>query len=180
MNATVNDKEREKALLQRVRHAADRLKGDRWLIEEQNGEIIIIAARSTGEDVHICTIHADALLAERDVLAGALEHMTLFLRLFDRAAAAVRDLQGRLGRQEAEARKKDYAAQASMLLSDARFQAFLSGKGAGGPVRDKQAADTRLKFILNIASKADLNGERGAALWRGLMGEFDSFKRGSR
>lgn len=173
------DRAHEKDVLERLRFAAQATADDRWLVETDGEQVFIIAARATGEDVHICTIHADALEVERRLIGQALEHMRLFLGLFDRAAGTVRDLKRQLGQQERKVRAGDYAAQAAMLLDDRRFQRFLEGKGAGGPVRDKGAADTRLKSLLRLESKRQLNSEDWAReAWKRLMGEFDAWKRG--
>jgi hypothetical protein len=172
-------KDRERVAINRLRAVADRRFGDVWTVEDRGGALRVIVRRSTGEDAHVATIHADALDDERDLMCGALGNLLLFLRLFDRAANTVRDLNRQLERGRAKENQKNYSAQASMLLSDRVFQRFLEGKGAGGPVRDKGAADTRLKSLLAISSKSQINTvERARAAFLALRGEFDAWKRG--
>jgi hypothetical protein len=170
---------REKVAINRLRAIAERRTGDIWTVEDRGGALRVIVRRSTGDDAHVATIHLGALDDERDLMCGALGNLLLFLRLFDRAATTVRDLRGKLERGQAQANKKNYSAQAAMLLSDRAFQRFLEGKGAGGPVRDNGAADTRLKSLLAISSKSQINTvERARAAFLALRGEFDAWKRG--
>lgn len=172
-------KDRERVAINRLRAVADRRFGDVWTVEDRGGALRVIVRRSTGEDAHVATIHAGALDDERDLMCGALGNLLLFLRLFDRAAHTVRDLKGQLERGRAKENQKNYSAQAARLLSDRVFQRFLEGKGAGGPVRDKGSADTRLKSLLAISSKSQINTvERARAAFLALRGEFDAWKRG--
>ena len=178
MNASFPDREREKAALRRLRFAVDSMAGDNWIVDVDGDRVNLIAGRATGEDAHICTIHAGALATERDLICGALGNLVMLLAIIDRAAVAVRGLQRQIDGFEAAAQAKNHAAQASILLSNRQFQLFLETKGAGGPVRDKGAADTRLKFVLNIASKTEINTtERGRAAWLELHGQFEAWKR---
>lgn len=171
-------REREKAVLAELREAAARMQGDEWAFTNVGREFHLFTRRATGEEAHICTIHADALVDEQRLIVAALENLVLFLALFDRAANAVRDLQRRLGGRAEGERRKDFAAQAAMLLPSRQFQRFLEGKGAGGPVRDAGAADTRLKSILGLQSKSQLNSEAWAQeAWKRLTGEFEAWKR---
>lgn len=179
MNASFPDREREKAALRRLRFAADSMSGDNWIVDVDGDRVNLIAGRATGEDAHICTIHSAALATERDLICGALGNLVMLLAIIDRAAGAVWALQRQVDGFEAEKREKNYAAQASMLLSNRQFQLFLETKGAGGPVRDKGAADTRLKFLLGVESKKQFNtDERARAGWKRLVGEFETYKKG--
>ena len=172
------DREKEAAAIADLCLIADRMAGDEWAFDNHGREFHLWTRRSTGEQEHICTIHAAALDDERELICGALTRMLMFLRMFSRAAQAVRALKGQLRQRESEARKSDYTTQAAMLLNDRRFQRFLETKGAGGPVRDAGAADTRLKSILRLESKKQLNGEEWAReAWKRLMGEFDAWRR---
>lgn len=100
------DRAREKTQLARFRDIADRLMGDDWEIDVDGSATRIIAKRSTGEAVALCTIHADALASELELLSSGLVLLRLFLSLQDRAAATVLDLRGQLeGRARADRRK---------------------------------------------------------------------------
>jgi hypothetical protein len=176
---SAQQRDREKVAINRLRANADRRSDDTWTVEDCGGALRLIVRRSTGEDAHVATIHPDALDDERDLICGALGNLLLFLRLFDRAADTVRDLNRQLRRGQAQQQQKNYSAQAAMLLSDRAFQRFLESKGAGGPVRDKGSADTRLKSLLAISSKSQINTvERAQAAFLALRGEFEAWKRG--
>ncbi|MDH0116772.1 hypothetical protein N7379_19975 [Rhizobium pusense] len=150
-----------------------------WAFEPRGNNIAVIARRSTGDEALICTLHADALPDERDLICGAAENLAFFLGLLDRASSAVRDLRKQVEAQQAAAVRKKYAAQAAMLLSDRTFQRFLEIKGAGGAVRDKTQADTRLKSILAVSSKKEIdNDPRAQAAFLHFRKDFEAWKRG--
>ncbi|KQU79833.1 hypothetical protein ASD00_36100 [Ensifer sp. Root31] len=177
MTSPLSDRDRERARLIRYRDISDRLTGDVWELDVDGGVSRIIARRSSGESVALCTIHSDALAHELELIAGAADLLSFFLGLQDRAAVAVRDLRGQLDRRE---RAKRPASQvAAILCGKPTFQRFLEGKGAGGAVNSTREADTRLKFLLNINSKTQLDEDAScAARFRDLRGDYDAFMRG--
>lgn len=182
MTATLSDRAgaeraREKARLLRYRDVAERLAGDVWTLEVSGGETRVFTTRTTGETVHLCTIHDAALGPEIEVLCAAGDLLAFFLDLLDRAAARVRTLQAAA---EAKAQKDmPLASRAAILCQNAQFQRFLETRGAGGPVRDKQAADTRLKGLIDISSKTQLNeaGDAQRKYFR-LLDDFRAWKGG--
>lgn len=170
---------RELKAVDRLRYLSARIEGDVWAFEPRGNNIAVIARRSTGEEALICTLHADALPDERDLICGAAENLAFLLGLIGRASDAVRNLKKQVEAQQAAAVRKKYAAQAAMLLSDRTFQRFLEIKGAGGPVRDKAQADTRLKSILAISSKKEIdNDPRAQAAFLHFRKDFEAWKRG--
>ncbi|RYD21040.1 MAG: hypothetical protein EOP69_01485, partial [Spirochaetia bacterium] len=76
------DREKEKRTLDRLRQIADRMSGDVWKMEADVDGIHVITTRSTGEEVRILTIHPEALPDEQDLVAGAFDHLFLFLGFF--------------------------------------------------------------------------------------------------
>lgn len=168
----------EKDKIDRLRSLADRLAGDRWLVESDDGGTHLVAVRSTGDDAILATFHKDALRHEIELMTEGAALLFRFIDMFDRARRRVLDLEAQLGISSKQKRAKDYAAQASMLLDNRTFWRFLETRGAGGPVRDKTAADTRLKSVLAIGSKADINKDaRGQSAWLSLNGDFENWKR---
>lgn len=140
----------------------------------------VVCRRSTGERATVCTIHPDALAVEFEIIAAATEILAFFLMLQDRAVAKVRELQGNGKRQEERARKSQPANQAAMLCEKVSFHRFLETKGPGSPVPDKRAADTRMKALLSISSKTQLNDDRTAlARFRSLRADYDAWMRGA-
>jgi hypothetical protein len=170
---------RELKAVDRLRYLSARIEGDVWAFEPRGNNIAVIARRSTGDEALICTLHADALPDERDLICGAAENLAFLLSLIGRASDAVRNLKKQLDAQQTAAVQKKYAAQAAILLSDRTFQRFLEIKGAGGPVRDKAQADTRLKSILAISSKKEIdNDPRAQAAFLHFRKDFEAWKRG--
>ncbi|MBB4007789.1 hypothetical protein [Allorhizobium taibaishanense] len=177
---TLQRRQREAAAVNRLRGSAERLCRDDWTLEATRDGLRLIVQRRDGELAHIATIHGNALHDERDLLCGALDHIRMFLQLFDRAAVAVRDLRDELAVQsQAPARKMpNHSAQASILLSHAAFHRFLSETG-GGAVDDKDSADAALKGRLGITSKKQINeDDRVRAAWLSLFGEYEAWLRG--
>jgi len=175
-------RQREAAAVNRLRGSAERLCKDAWTLEATSQGLRLIVQRPDGELAHIATIQGDALHDERDLLCGALDHIRMFLQLFDRAAVAVRDLRDELAAQNhspATARKMpNHSAQASILLSHASFHRFLSETG-GGAVDDKDSADAALKSRLGITSKKQINeDDRVRSAWLSLFGEYEAWLRG--
>lgn len=167
--------EQDKAAFARLFHIAERLSGDRWGMVA-DGTITVTARRSTGEEVALCVFTADALPDEIDLIAGALDDLRLSLRSRSRAADTVRDLRRQLGRMPAPKRDGDFAANAAILCGERPFQRFLEEIGAGGPVRDLRAADTRMKALLDIKSKSQLNEDAAAqAKWIDLRSRYQAW-----
>ncbi len=171
--------ERDKAKIGRLSDVAERLDGDGWGMVAADKAVTVTTRRATGEAVPLCTFTAEALPDEIELIAGALDMLRLFLRTRGRAAQALADLRRQLGQEERRLREGDFAANAAMLCNERPFQRFLELKGAGGAVRDKQAADTRLKFLLNIQSKTRLNDDVAAqARWLSRRGDYELWMRG--
>ena len=172
-------REAEKQLLLRLRGIAAQLAGDTWTLEASDGRTRIVSRRSTGERELLCTIHADVLPHEYELISGAFDALLFFLGLQDRAAGKVKELMAALdGKAQAE-KRKDFAAQAAMLCQSRSFQRFLETKG--GPVADAVSADTLMKGLLDIRSKKQLNDDpRATERFKALRGDYDLWMRGDR
>lgn len=171
----------EKEKIARLRFHANRLTGDRWMIDQDDAGTHLLTVRRTGETAILATFHRDAQQDEIELIGDALALLFWFIDMFDRARGKVLELQRQLGLETAppEERHGDYTTQVSILLSDRVFWRFLETRGAGGPVRDKQAADTRLKTVLAISSKKQLNqDERARGAWRSLNRDFLNWRAG--
>lgn len=173
----VREAERQKLL--RLRGIATQLEGDVWAVEPADGRTRIISKRSTGERELLCTIHADVLPHEHALISGVFDLLPFFLGLQDRAAAKVRELQAALSDKAKAERRGDFAAQAAILCQKISFHRFLETKGAGGAIASEQAADTRLKGLLAIDSKKQLNDDADAlARFKALRADYDLWMRG--
>jgi len=197
MNANP-DNVAERSRLQRLINLADRIAADEWRLERSNrGERWIVSSRFDGSEHVICDLTRYARNDEVTLLSEALDQLTFFLPLFDRAAKRTRHLASEVARLEQElaalkgaaptenerneqspGRQKDYAAQASMLLVDPVFQRFLSEIRDGEVVDDKEAADVALKTELGITSKKQLNTDAAAAaLWLDFHAKYQGWMR---
>lgn len=183
--------EQDRHRLEQFANIAERMAGDSWTFIASDEGTEILSLRSTGEEVSIGMISAEALPDELEVITCALENLLLLFRTRARAVEQVRRLQAAAGQgkpappaettPQPEGREGDYAANAAMTLNERPFWRFLEETTAGGPVRDRDAADARLKRELAIKSKADLNKDgRAKAAWLNLRGSYQLWKRGLR
>lgn len=172
-------REAERQRLLRLRSIATQLEGDVWALETVDGRTRIICKRSTGERELLCTIHADVLPHEYELISGAFDLLPFFLGLQDRAAAKVHELAAALADKVKAERRGDFAMQAALLCQKVSFHRFLETKGAGGVIATEQAADTRLKGLLAIDSKKRLNDDADAlARFKALRSDYDLWMRG--
>lgn len=179
-NDPTAQRRRERDILNRLWDIWVHIESDVWEIDARGDHTRLVTTRSTGEEVEICRFSRQALSDEIRLIAGLIPHMTLLLDLVERATARIRAQDVELARLRERSRPKDYAAQAAMLCQNTGFQRFLEGKGAGGTVADAQAADTRMKGLLAITSKKDINtDERARRAFLSLRTDFETWKRGA-
>ncbi len=171
--------ERDRAAFARLADIAERMQGHQWGMSSDGERVHLTTTRGGGEEVTIGTFTAEALSDEIDLIAGALDDLFCFIRLRARAVEEFRELRRQIVSGGTALREGDFAANAAMLCAERPFQRFLEERGEGGPVRDKDAADARLKALLNITSKRQLNDEPDAqARWVSLRGDYQIWMRG--
>lgn len=175
--------EQDKARLARLMDVHERTQDDEWGFFSDDLGMAVTARRAGGEERIIGRLTADASSDEIELFVSAHEILRHFVRSYRRSVSAFRDLKERLDRleppREPVLRDGDFAANAAMTLDDRRFWRFLEQKG-GGPVRDKAAADARLKDLLKIGSKSKLNEDVFAQTgWIDLRGEYEAWLRGN-
>lgn len=105
-------------------------------------------------------------------------NLRFLLGLLDRASGAVKDLRRRLDRYEPPPppppKRKDYAAEATMKCQTGAFRRFLIECHGLPDTADLERTLTRLRTLLGITSRAELNTDPAAqARWRSLTKEFD-------
>ena len=165
---TEQEREREHIAVGRLRDLAGSLSGDVWQIEADDFGVQVIAKRKSGEEVPLVKFGKRASSDEVRLISNALPHLLMFLGLLDRAADRIRSLD--------TGSSKNFAAQASMLLSNGAFQRFLCER-TGEPVNDKDSADRALKGELKISSKKQINAEPVAReAFLALRAEFEAWK----
>jgi hypothetical protein len=176
---TPAEREQENKKLEKLRGIAERLTGDTWYIEGDDDGIHVLTLRQTGEQVKILTFHHEALPDEQDLIAGALDNMFLFLGFVGRAVQRVKELRDEMDKLLKRRRSENYGFQAQSLCQKIAFWRFLETRGAGGAIASATAADTRLKFLLDIKSKGDLNvSEVARQRFFKLRSDFYAWQRG--
>ena len=179
--ATISDKQRLDLIRARVGSA-----GNDWLIVADRKTISIGRDWLIFSDVRLTRIMRDgpdgsddvlhfaetATYDERELVMNAPKDIRFLIGLVDRSVAKVRDLLSRLPEQ------KDYTAQAAMLCADPAFKRFMAEKhDLQSPLTDERVA-TRLRSVLRISSRADLNtSDPAAERWKGLVKSFENWKR---
>lgn len=152
-------REEEFRHLQQLRGCLDRLMGDDWQFDTHGRERWLFVQRATGEQVHVCTIHADALADEAELICRALPLLQMLDAMIARAADKIKAMGQQVQQQERKARAENFGFMAKGLCEKRDFWLFLDEISVGGKLASPQAADTRLKNILGIASKGDLNSD---------------------
>lgn len=157
-------RDREKARVSRLSGIADRCRGDQWEIDTDGGQTHILARRSTGERAVLCTIYADALPDEIELISGALSNTLMFLELRRRAIIALKNgaTPQQKQRPRSELRDGNFAANAAMLCEEPLFHRYLERRDQTRAIHNKDHADTVLKKLIGIKSKTQLNREERA------------------
>lgn len=116
----------------------------------------------------------DCAEADINFLGHAHDDQTFLLDLVDEAFAVIRTLRRALSNQP---KPKDYAAQCAMLCGQPAFQKFLF-ELHGLENQNPEAAASRVRSILNISSRTELNTNPAAAEgWRKLFGAFEQWRK---
>ena len=172
MNAAAQrERHRERDILNKLWDIRVRVERDVWEMETRGDLTALVTRRSSGEEVEICRFSRRALPDEIRLIAGIVPNICLLLDLIARAEVRVRQL-------ESESPAKNYEANAAILCQGAAFHRFLEIKSGGEVIADKQAADTRMKELLGIASKKDINtDERARQAFLSLRAEFEAWMR---
>lgn len=131
-----------------------------------------------GELLEILRFHPGATAAEMDFVADAPRNIRFLIDLVDRALAVLRPADRRENAPAGEPQPKDYAAEASMRCTDGRFQTFLRERHGLEPPLNTDRTIQRLRSILGISSRKQLNIDPKAAQgWKALRSEFEAWKR---
>lgn len=173
----MRDHQAEQKKVERVRYLADRLAGDQWVVETDDDRVHLVAFRHMDEATIIATFSKDALSHEIELVALGLDVARMLLDVGERASKIIAALRRAMGREERKAREKNYAANAAITVKEPSFWRFLEANTAGGLVRTATAADTRLKSVLAIKSKNQLNDDAQAAgRWLDLRRAYENWK----
>ncbi|MEN5277327.1 hypothetical protein ABE527_10280 [Brucella sp. TWI432] len=166
--------------LRRIRSKIASLEGAQWFRSaDERGEFVEAKTRN-GELNEIARFHPGTLQEEIDFVVSAPEMVSFLLRLVDRAIKSARNNQEPQQQQtrRQHKREKDFAAEAAMKCDDAVFRAFLEERhGLERPLTPDRAAQ-RLRSILNIKTRKELNESSAAAeRWQDFRAAFEVWKR---
>jgi hypothetical protein len=157
----------------RLALARSRLAGvsKNWIIvADSNGFRVEVDAADGPEE--IMTFAETASYDDREFILNAASDVRFLLGLVDRSITRVRELKAKLPELP------DYAAQSAMLCADPAFKKYMAVKhGLEAPLTDDRVA-TRLRSILSISSRSDLNtSDPAAERWKALVSSFENWKR---
>lgn len=168
-----------RARVSRLAEIADRCRYDNWEMDTDDGGIKIVALRAAGERAALCTIHAEALPDEIELISGALSDAVLFLELRRKAIIAFRSAQGTRPVPQRQDRLSggDFAANAAILCAEPLFHRFLERRDPTRAIYNKDHADTVLKKLIGITSKKQLNTEgRAQTAFLDLRADYQAWK----
>ncbi len=113
---------------------------------------------------------------DRRIMTHAPTYMRAMDFLLQHAFREIRELRQKLAVREPK--PKQYAAECAMKCSEPAFLKFLEERhGLQRPLTKDRAA-TKVRSILNISSRRDLDeNQDAAARWRSLVNAFDAWRR---
>ncbi|MEY9829833.1 hypothetical protein ABIA25_001648 [Sinorhizobium fredii] len=147
-----------------------------WSVKSDGGKLCITATNEEGTAL-VATIVDAAPIGDSEMAINAPDDLIWLLKTYDALAGRYRTLRAELPRQE-QRKPKDYAAECAMKCSEPAFKKFLEEcHGLERPLTDDRAAN-KVRFILNIGSRGELNDDPAAAArWQDLRNSFDAWRR---
>lgn len=166
---------KEAARLEKIRGLHAALGQGEWLLSSDGDSMFVEAEGPGGDRVTLLRFDSRATFDEMELVADARRDIAFLLGLVDRAIIAMR---GRDTRKAQLDRTRDYAAEAAMKCQEPAFKAYLEERhGLERPLTDERAAQ-KLRSLLGIASRAELNSDgQAAARWTALREKFNEWRR---
>ncbi|MDW9888899.1 hypothetical protein GOC28_08415 [Sinorhizobium meliloti] len=151
-----------------------------WGIQSDGGKLCLTAGTGEGNFL-VATISDAAPIGESELVLSAPGDLIWLLETYDALADRFRTLRAELRRHAPQRQRrepKDYAAECAMKCAEPAFKVFLEEcHGLAKPLTDDRAA-TKVRSILNIGSRAELNNDPAAVeRWQKLRGHFDAWRR---
>ncbi len=164
--------------LRRIRDRLAALGGAQWQLC-CDGDVSFVEAKTRdGELNKIATFHPGATPDEIDMVVGAPRMVLFMLDLIDRAIVAVRQA---APQQSQRHKPSNFASEAAMKCNEPAFKVYLEQcHGLARPLTEDRVVE-RLRSILNIKSRKELNENSAAAeRWMSLRADFGAWKRAGR
>lgn len=174
-------RDEERDLLADIRVTAEAMSAEYSLGADAKDGLCLLgpAADGDGHEVYLRFESGCPFLHQQAVL-HLPRNLRFLLGLLDRASGAVRSLRQRLERYEPpqprqpEPKRKNYAAEAEMKCQGRTFRRFLIECHGLPENAEPERTAIRLRTLLRIASRAELNKDPAAAArWISLKQEFE-------
>lgn len=179
MNMAAREPRTELQRLQTARERLARIQPARWHRSMDDHGEFLEARDEHGEFVELARFTPRATFDEIAFIADAPEMAGFLLGLVDRAIEKAR--RGAATRQQAEPARqdapRDFAAEATMKCNEPAFRRFLAEQHGLEPPLTKDRAVVKLRSILAITSRRELNGNGQAAeRWKALRAAFKAWR----
>ena len=162
-----------RTLLSEIRETSS-LAGDwqeHYSVEASRFELL---PSSTRDAEPIATITEACGFHERQLLRHAPRYIAALLCLLAAAFAEINRL-----RAKYEPPQKDYAAEAAMKCNDHLFRRYMIERHDLGDAADQERIVSRLRTVLRIRSRGELNKDPAAAeRWVRMKADFEQWRNG--
>lgn len=135
----------------------------------------------TGEIFPIVIIHPDCPYHDGQLVEKSLTYFRALMMVIDEAFAKIRRLeaQPRPSQPAQQPKQKDLAAECAILCGRQEFRRYLMQCHDLADAADDERVNTRVRHILNIRSRAELNTDHQAASrWKRLRRDYYAWKEG--
>lgn len=137
-----------------------------------------MTAGSGAQQYPVLVFDEKADIADQEMIAHARDDLGWLLEAYDKLARLYRDALAEIRRLDPPQRTKDYAAECAMQCGKQSFLMFLHERH-GLEAADGERVKTRVRSILRIQSRAELNTDENARQrWFSLRAEFKSWQGG--
>jgi hypothetical protein len=161
----------EKQRIDKVRLRVDQV-GKDWSIEADDNGLHLFASDPTDGAVEPVAIIADTIsFANQDFILNAASDLAFILMMFDRCQAYVVK---NCARTPKSPKPKNFATECAIKCqTDQAFRRYLIECHSLVDAGDAERIKTKVRFILNVTSLAELNSDpNAAARWEKLRGDF--------
>lgn len=176
----------DKRRLEQIRARHDGASKD-WHLSA-DGEQLVAQLLLRTKPVAVASMAEDGGWQDREFLLHAHADIEFLLRLLAAAFNKIRSMsppedQRAVDRRRAERRPemevhKNYSAECSMKCGEQAFRRYLIERHGLQDATDNIRVETRVRSLLNVQSRAELNSDPAAAKrWISLRADFDAWRR---
>lgn len=150
------------------------LASDLWGVMARDGFCLVVGENTADPEI-VATFSETASYDDRELLCHAPDDLRWLMQRYTNLAERYRRMldQDRRNRPK----PKNYAAECGMKCGEADFLDFLF-TCHGVDVSDKERVATRIRTVLQINSRAELNTDEAAASrWRRLVADYENWRK---